>query len=136
LAAEENTEIHIRFAIVMLFSALCFHRDPISLIERAPRWSQYNDTYKDYLGKPRENNVRSARPKGEKIQERLHGNITILIQLKSTPNVFCQTSMGPAPNNLLARFTAVKVPPQHPSQLRGSMVTLQRFGRVYRPNGG
>ena len=75
LAAEENTEIHIRFAIVMLFSALCFHRDPISLIERAPRWSQYNDTYKDYLGKPRENNVRSARPKREKIQERLHGHI-------------------------------------------------------------
>ena len=80
--------------------------------------------------------MRSARPKREKIQERLHGNITILIQLKSTPNIFCQTSMGPTPNNLLARFTAAKVPPQHPSQLRGSVVTLQRFGRVYRPNGG
>ena len=106
------------------------------MIERAPRWSQYNDTYKDYLGKPRENNVRSARPKREKIQERLHGNITILIQFKSTLNVFYQTSMGPAPNNLFARFTAAKVPPQHPSQLHRSVVTLQRFGRVYRPNGG
>ena len=39
----------------------------ISLIERAPRRSRYNDTYKDHLGKPRENNVRSARPKREKI---------------------------------------------------------------------
>ena len=97
----------------------------ISFIERALRQSRYNDTYKDYLGKPRENNVRSARPKGEKIQERLHGNITILIQLKSTPNVFYQTSMGPAPNNLFARFTAAKVPPQHPSQLRRSVVILQ-----------
>ena len=47
----------------------------ISLIERAPRRSRYNDTYKDHLGKPRENNVRSARPKREKIQERLHGHI-------------------------------------------------------------
>jgi len=48
----------------------------ISLMERAPRRSRYNDTYKDYLGKPRENNVRSARPKREKIQERLYGHIT------------------------------------------------------------
>ena len=38
--------------------------------------------------------------------------------------------MGPTPNNLLARFTAAKVPPQHPLQLRRSVVTLQRFGRV------
>jgi len=60
----------------------------------------------------------------------------ILIQLKSTPNVFYQSSMGPAPNNLLVRFTTAKVPPQHPSQLLRSVVTLQRFGRVYRPNGG
>jgi len=49
----------------------------------------------------------------------------ILIQLKSTPNVFYQSSMGPAPNNLLARFTPAKVPPQHPSQLRRSVVILQ-----------
>ena len=48
----------------------------ISLIKRAPIRSRYNDTYKDYLDKPRENNVRSARPKREKIQERLHGHIT------------------------------------------------------------
>ena len=60
----------------------------------------------------------------------------ILIQLKSIPNIFYQSSMGPEPNNLLARFTAAKVPPQHPSQLRRSVVTLQRFGKVYRPNGG
>ena len=89
-----------------------------------------------HLGKLRENNVRSAKPKREKIQEMLHGNITILIQLKSTPNIFYQTSMGPAPNNLLTRFTAAKVPPQHPSQLCRNVVTLQQFGRVYRPNGG
>ena len=49
---------------------------PISLIERAPRQSRYNDTYNNYLGKPRENNVRSAMPEREKIQERLHGYIT------------------------------------------------------------
>jgi len=48
----------------------------ISLIERAPRQSRYNDPYKDYLGKPRKNNVRSARPKREKIKKRLHGHIT------------------------------------------------------------
>ena len=46
----------------------------ISLIERAPRRSRYNDPYKDYLGKPRKN-VRSARPKREKKQKRLHGHI-------------------------------------------------------------
>ena len=48
----------------------------ISLIERASRRSRYNDPYKNYLGKSRENNVRSTRPKREKIQEKLHRHIT------------------------------------------------------------
>jgi hypothetical protein len=42
--------------------------------------------------------------------------------------------MKPKLNNLFSRFTVAKVPPQHPSQLRCSVVTLQWFGRVYRHN--
>jgi len=55
---------------------MCWSPPTISLIERAPRRRRYNDTYKDHLGKPREKNVRSARPKREKIKKRLHGHIT------------------------------------------------------------
>ena len=71
-----NATLEMQLRCEFFFEQIRGSPPTISLIERAPRRSRYNDAYKDYLGKPRENNVRSAMPEREKIQERLHGHIT------------------------------------------------------------